>query len=173
MKIVFLLLFILLLSDNIKNDAEKVIYDFFGNNVQIEMIKYEIPFSLKIEIEKHCRQRFISNNVYIWKVFRNNKKIAVAMMDNVIGKSLPITFVVIFDLQGKILSTEIIKYRESYGGAVQEKNWLNQFKGKDEKADFKIGKDISSISGATISANSVSIGVKKLSLLYSRIRDEL
>ncbi len=76
-------------------------------------------------------------------------------------------------MNGKILNIEIIKYRESYGGAIQERNWLNQFRGKGIDSQFKIGKEISSISGATISVNSVTTGIKKLSMLYSFIIHKL
>lgn len=172
MRIIFILL-ILLLNSDIKEDAENSIRSFFNKEIKLEFYKYDLPDSLKTRIERECRQRFLSNYIYVWKIFYNNKRIATAMMDNVLGKSLPITFIVIFDLDGKILDTEIIKYRESYGGAVQEKHWLNQFKGKDESSQFKVGKDVSSISGATISANSVTTGIKKLSILYSIIKNNI
>lgn len=170
---IFLSILFLLLNLGIKEDCEKLLINIFGNNVKTEFLKYNIAPELKNKIEQECRQRFIRNYVYIWKIYDNNKHIATAFLDDVYGKSLPITFLVIFDLNGKILDTEIIKYRESYGNAVQEKNWLNQFKGKDASSKFKTGDDISSISGATISANSVSTGIKKLSKLYSYIKDEL
>lgn len=171
MRIIFILLFIL--NFDIKEDAEYSIRSFFNNDIKMEFYKYDLPDSLREKIEKECRQRFMKSYIYIWKIFHNNKRIATAIMDNVYGKSLPITFIVIFDLDGKILNAEIIKYRESYGGAVQEKNWLNQFKGKDGTAQLKVGKDISSISGATISANSVTTGIKKLSILYSIIKNNI
>jgi len=172
MKTVLLILLLLVQSD-IKEDAERVILSYFNRNVKMEFQKFELPLEIKTKIEKECNQRFFNKSIYLWKIFDGDKWIGTAMLDNVLGKSLPITFIVIFDIDGKILTAEIIKYRESYGNAVQEKSWLNQFKGKDINHQFKIGKDISSISGATISANSVATGIKKLSILFSLIKNGL
>lgn len=159
-------------SSDIKDDSEKIINEFFNKNVKLVFEQFQIPSQVKKKIENECHQKFYKDYVYLWKIYDGNKKIAVAMLDNVYGKSLPITFLVIFDLDGRILDAEIIKYREPYGGAVQEKKWLNQFIGKNSDSQYKLGKDINSISGATISANSVSTGIKKLTILYSLIKDE-
>lgn len=172
MKTVLLILLLLVQSD-IKENAEKIILNNFNGNIKTEFHKFEIPLEIKTKIERECNQRFFNKYIYLWKIFDGNKWIGTAMLDNVLGKSLPITFLVIFDNNGKILTAEIVKYREAYGNAVEEKSWLSQFKGKDMSHQFKIGKDVSSISGATISANSVTTGIKKLSILFSLIINEL
>ena len=79
---------------------------------------------------------------------------------------MPISFFLIFNLNGQILNTKIIKYREPYGGEISSLNWLNQFTNRTDSSSFKIGKEIDGISGATTSVNSVSIGIHKLALLY-------
>ena len=94
---------------------------------------------------------------------------AIGLMDNVLGKSLPITFLVLFDLKGTIIKSSIVKYREPYGGGVSNSNWNTQFEGKNFKSSFDVGDDIQGISGATISVNSVSKGIKKLTILFNEI----
>ena len=86
---------------------------------------------------------------------------------------MPITFLVIFDDSGKIILTDIVKYREPYGGAVQNENWTAQFKKKDSNSGYKVGTDIDGITGATISVKSVSKGIYKLSLLYNELKENL
>jgi Na+-translocating ferredoxin:NAD+ oxidoreductase RnfG subunit len=94
-------------------------------------------------------------------------------MDNVLGKSMPITFLVILNNEGSILATEVIKYREAYGGEVGNKNWLAQFTHFSDTSDFKLGKNIDGISGATISVNSLSKGIQKIATLFPLIKDKL
>ena len=50
-------------------------------------------------------------------------------------------------------------YREDYGGEIGSKRWLRQFIGKTSKDKLKYQKDIMAISGATISASSMTIAV--------------
>jgi len=94
-------------------------------------------------------------------------------LDNVIGKSMPITFFVLLDVEGNIISTNIIKYREPYGGSVSNENWNQQFTGKNSSSDFTVGKSVNGISGATISVNSVTKGIRKITLLYEEIKDDI
>lgn len=157
----------------LKDEAEEFLRSFYSNHCELRFEKFVIPADVKNRVEKSAGQRFHNDFVYVWKIFEGDKKISTAILDNVNGKSLPITFLVIIDNEGKVITSEIIKYRESYGGQVTEENWLKQFKGKDENSSFQIGKEINSISGATISVNSVTRGIKKIVLLYKEVKNIL
>ena len=63
----------------------------------------------------------------------------------------------------------MIKYREAYGGEVGSKAWLNQFIAYTDSSKYKIGDDISGITGATISVHSVTKGIRKLTYLIKEI----
>ena len=175
----FLLMAILVISFNfshaseITDKAEKSIKTVFGEDIKLDFRKYRIPEKLKINIQNIVRQSFFRNEVYIWKIVKNDSIVSYAILDNVIGKSLPITFLVIFDLDANIISTEIIKYRELIGGEIRNKKWNKQFIGKNSYSDFTVGGDISVISGATMSVYSVSRGIQKLTFLINKIKREL
>jgi len=47
-------------------------------------------------------------------------------------------------------------YREDYGGEIGSKRWLKQFIGKKPSDKLRYEEDIIAISGATISANSMT-----------------
>jgi len=158
-----------LYSQDIKDRVDNALENCFGSNISFEYEKKKINPSLKNEIEKTVGQKFFSDEIFFYKIFKNKKLSGYAILDNVYGKSLPITFLVMFDSNGNILCTEIIKYREPYGGAVQSKEWNQQFRGKNYKSELIAGKDISTISGATISVNSVTKGIKKLTLLLKEM----
>jgi Na+-translocating ferredoxin:NAD+ oxidoreductase RnfG subunit len=53
-------------------------------------------------------------------------------------------------------------YREDHGGEVGSKRWLNQFSGKSKADNLIYQKDIAAISGATISAKSMTNEINKL-----------
>lgn len=157
----------------IKKEVRDIITNTFNKDVQYDYEKYIISDTLKMKIENTSRQKFFSESVYILKIFDENILSGVAFLDNVYGKEMPITFLVIFNDFGKIILADIVKYREPYGGAVQNKNWTAQFNKKDSNSGYKVGTDIDGITGATISVKSVTKGIYKLSLLYNELKDSL
>jgi len=80
---------------------------------------------------------------------------------------------VIFDENLQVYDSEIVKYRESYGGEVKSKSWLNQFIQYNSDSNYKVGDAIDGITGATISVKSVTKGIKKLAILISQIINDL
>ncbi len=166
--IIIMLVSHILISGEIKDMALDHIYGFFGKDIYISEHKFSIPKKIKSEIQNTVKQSFFREKVYYWEIKKNNE-LCFVIMDNVIGKSMPITFLSIFDSNGKILNSSIIKYREGYGGEVGGKTWLSQFDGMTKDSLYNYPKHISGISGATISVKSVTKGISKLSLLVSEI----
>ena len=167
-QITTIIIFNLFIAGEIKDMALSSIHDFFGKEITISEHKFSIPKKVKSEIQNTVKQSFFRDKVYYWKINKKNQSF-IAIMDNVIGKSMPITFLCIFDSNGNILSSSIIKYREGYGGEVGSEVWLSQFNGMKKDSLYNYPRNISGISGATISVKSVTKGISKLSLLASKI----
>ena len=79
----------------------------------------------------------------------------------------------IIGINGDIINTTIIKYREAYGGGIQNRGWLAQFNNRNNQSSYKVGKNIDGITGATISVNSISKGIHKITILFPLIKDQL
>lgn len=172
-RIHFLILLIitgLVFGNEIKDESIEFIKTVCGDEVAISYDVYKIPLDVKAKIETQAGQSFFKDEVIVWDIKMDDSTIALGIMDNVYGKTLPITFLVIFDLEGKIMKSDVIKYREPYGGGVTNDIWQSQFEGKSKDSDFSVGDEIQAISGATISVNSLSRGVKKLTLLFESIK---
>ena len=84
------------------------------------------------------------------------------LVDSVVGKFEQIDYAVALDANGKVLSVEILAYREGHGSEVRMPGWRNQFVGKTAADPLRIGSDISNISGATLSCTHVTDGVHRL-----------
>ena len=160
-------------AQEIKERTETIIKESFGKDVSFTFRKYTLTSNIKRKIENTVKQKFFKDLLYVYKISLKDTVIAFGFLDNVIGKSMPITFFVLLDVEGNIISTNIIKYREPYGGAVSNENWNEQFTGKNSDSDFTIGKSVNGISGATISVNSVTKGIRKITLLYEEIKDDI
>nr|WP_320118697.1 FMN-binding protein [uncultured Marinifilum sp.] len=86
------------------------------------------------------------------------------------GKSDYFDYMVLFNEDLEIQKVVVLVYRSSYGGEIMAKYWLKQFIGKVKGENMEFGKDIDGISGATISAPSITKGIKMLSLILNDLK---
>ncbi len=157
----------------IKSAAEKFVVTQFSDNVNLSMHTLTLPSALKSKVQNNVKQTFYRDNLYYWEITNEDSTLAYAFLDNVIGKSMPITFIVIINQKGEIMASHVVKYRESYGGEIGNKNWLSQFNKLTNSSEYIVGKNIDGISGATISVNSLSKGIQKIAVLFPLIKDKL
>ena len=99
-----------------------------------------------------------------------DKALGHVVIDNVLGRTERITLAVGVGVDGTVKRVEILAYRESHGQEVRMPAWRRQFEGKTAAAPLKVGKDIAAISGATISCNSVTEGVRQAVLMLEGAR---
>ena len=170
----FLYLFLMMPSSflfggNIQEVSENIIKKSFPQSVRLVLTTVKVIDKQKKPIEQKVRQKFFRNELYVWKIYQlesPSKLVGRAILDNVYGKEMPITFLVVFDLKGNIIRSAIVKYREAIGGQVAHVHWQKQFIDKNALSSFQVGTDIDGITGATISVHSVTKGIHKLALFY-------
>jgi hypothetical protein len=97
----------------------------------------------------------------VYRVSRQGSLLGFAQVRNVKGKDQPITYLVATDSADALRDIDVLVYREPYGGEVAYEPWRKQFRGKTAGDPLQIGKDIRVVSGATISSNSVTRGVRQ------------
>lgn len=125
--IIYILLFVSVsFSSEIKDKTIKVINEFYDTKVEISEHTFKIPTKVKKTIQSQIKQKFYRDKIFYWKI-TVGEKTHYALMDNSIGKTMPITFLIIFDENKEVIHSSIIKYRESYGGEISGVNWLSQF----------------------------------------------
>ncbi len=90
----------------------------------------------------------------------------------VVGKERPITLLIGVTPDGAILSVEVLIYRESKGSEVRYPRFMAQFLGKKKDDPLRMGEDIQSISGATLSSRGVTYGVRKALALFEVVKTE-
>ena len=162
-----------LVAGDIKSACEEHLLSLYLKDTDIRMHILNLDRQIKKEVENKVKQKFYRDKLYYWTISQRDTTIAYAFLDNVIGKSMPITFMVILNIDGNIINANVIKYREAYGSEVGNKGWLQQFINFNNNSDYSSGKDIDGISGATISVKSMSKGMQKITILYSLIQNQL
>src|SRR5439155_1311388 len=101
----------------------------------------------------------------VLRVSRADSLLGFAAVGNVLGKDQPITFLVAVDPTDRLKDVDILVYREPYGGEVAYEPWRRQFRGKSTGDSLRVGKEIRSISGATISVHAVTLTITHTHLL--------
>ncbi len=72
-------------------------------------------------------------------------------------------YMVVFNPDLTIRKIRVLIYREHYGGEITRSRWLQQFEGKKNGKKMAYNKHIQAISGATISARSITRDLQKVS----------
>lgn len=152
-------------------DAQKVIFP----NATIfdsKLIRYTRDDLQAVEDKTGLKMQRGGNRV--WLARDGTNLLGVLFLDQVLGKHDLIDYAVGIDMEGRILAVEILEYRESYGGEIRSEKWRDQFKGKTVRHAIRLNRDISNLSGATISCRNVTEGVKRLTAVFELIlRDRL
>jgi len=84
--------------------------------------------------------------------------VGAMVIGNEIGRSYPITFMVVINTDGTVKDVEVMVYREPHGWEVRFESFMSQFFGRGASDPFD---NINNITGATLSVRSMTKGVKK------------
>ena len=143
---------ILILSTSQKDKNMKKVSKQIKATFDIENFQF-----LEIKVEDSIRNK-------IWSEFNFNKFNKIIYKNELIGYSyeskapsmhFEFDYLIILGLDLKVISSKVLVYRENWGGEIGSNRWLRQFqeRGKDDRLKYR--KDISAISGATISVKSM------------------
>lgn len=105
------------------------------------------------------------SSVTVHRGFKDGAPQGQAMITEEIGKFKPITFIVKVTNEGRVERVEIMTYREAVGAEVRRQRFARQFKGKTARDPLRINRDILNVTGATLSVQAVTAGVKKVLIL--------
>ena len=161
MKKIFLILFFLVfhLSFDIPKRIEKridkeilIVFDIESYYKEVIVVDEIINKKLKID--------FNEDNFY--KISSGEDLVGYFYYGKALSKVDEFDFVVIFDYNLIIKKIKILAYREDYGGEISSKRWLSQFNDLTIEDTIAYKKEIKAISGATISAISMTKAVNNL-----------
>ncbi len=141
------------------NRTETIIHDEINTVLNIDGYinkKVNVPNSLLHELPIDLAH----NNFFEIRI--KNIKVGYYYFGKAFGKADYFDYLVIFDTNLIIEKVKVLTYREERGGEIASKRWLNQFNGKTINQSLQYQKDVVAISGATISASSLTREVNKL-----------
>ncbi|TDJ50382.1 MAG: FMN-binding protein, partial [Nitrospina sp.] len=108
-------------------------------------------------------QKFTAKRLKFYVGIKNGKVMGTMSIGNEIGRSYPITFMVVINPDGTVKDVEVMVYREPHGWEVRFDSFLSQFFGQNAHSPFD---NIHNITGATMSVRSMTRGIKKALAAY-------
>jgi Na+-translocating ferredoxin:NAD+ oxidoreductase subunit G len=156
-------------GQSISQKADAAMRRVFGENVMLSRQTIAIDNPTAANVLTRSGQS-VNDKVIVHEASLNGKPIGFGIVDDVVGKAQPITYITLIKPDGKIADVEVLVYREPYGGEIQYETFRNQFKGKNASSPLHVGNDIQNVSGATISSKAITYGVKKITVLFDELR---
>jgi FMN-binding domain len=104
--------------------------------------------------------------IRIWRATRNGALLGHVFVDEVIGRQNLITYAVGIGSGGELRNLEILAYRESHGSEIRNPAWRAQFDRRTALDQVRFRTDIKNISGATLSSEHVTEGIRWLMALW-------
>lgn len=159
-KIAFLSIVVLLISSFTTNKKTEALIEKEIKTV-LNLVKYsKQPIAVSSEVNETLPIKIDDTNFF--KIKNGEKIMGYYYLGQAFGKADYFDFMVIFDKDLIVSKVKVLVYREDHGSEVGSKRWLNQFNGKTKNENLVYQKDIAAISGATISAKSITREVNKL-----------
>ena len=130
----------------------KTVYDTENFSFESISLADSINSQLKIKI----------NDSNLFKIVNDSTLIGYAFFGKAPSKTDEFDYLVLFDSELIITKSKVLAYREDYGNEIGSKRWLKQFIGLQKDSEVRYGNEIVPISGATISARSMTIAINDL-----------
>lgn len=107
-----------------------------------------------------------------YKIISGDKVLGYFYFGFAPSKADKFDFLVIFDKDLLVSKTKVLAYREDYGGEISSNRWLGQFNNLKPEDRPAYGNEIMAISGATISAvsmtNAMNDLLKSMEILHNK-----
>lgn len=143
------------LPKNIEKKVSKEINTFFEIS-QFSKESVIIPSALKNKLPLQF------DTTSLFKIKTNNNLIAYLYVGKAPSKTDEFDYMVLLDKELRVLKSKVLVYRENYGSEIGSKRWLKQFVGQAGEEELRYEVNIDAISGATISAKSMTIAMNSL-----------
>ena len=169
-KLPFVFIFVLLglVSFTLPKNIEKKVSKEIKKTFEVEGFALE-AIQVTNEINKQLQHKIGVDNLF--KIIVDSELLGYAYVSKAPSKTDEFDYLVLLDTDLIVKKTSVLIYREDYGGEIGSKRWLKQFTGKTTSDVLVYEKDVVAISGATISAmsmtNAVNIFLQDLKILHN------
>jgi Na+-translocating ferredoxin:NAD+ oxidoreductase RnfG subunit len=138
----------------------------FPDAERIEARDFVVTDEQKSSIQKAARAPLDSSLVTVYVGWRAGAPFAYAIFDTHTVRTHPETFLVVISPQGTVVASHILAFHEPED-YLPPRRWLDAFNDRQLDDDLQIGRDVSSITGSTLSARAVTSGIRRALAIWT------
>jgi len=160
-KTITTMLFFILFSSSILNalSVEEIIKENVEHSLIVEKTKIILSKKALIRVKKLAKVAVKTRLYRLYKVKKHHKIVGYGILISRKVRSKKATVLYYINTKGILRFTEILAFKEP-PEYKPSKKWMTQFRNTIKASVFKLGKDIPTISGATLSARNVAQGAR-------------
>lgn len=148
---------------NVLATVDETLESFMPKAEKIEKELKQLSETQITKIGEEADVELYPEQVYEFYVgYKNGEVIGYAAGDAVPGKWGLIHYMVFILPDGEIENVRVLQYEEKRGKPVARNRFLKQFRGKSVESDIEIMRDIKGVTGASISSNGMTRGIRKM-----------
>lgn len=140
-------------ADKISPQLQEKINNAVATTFEVQEFSLEL-ININNQLNQQTNSELGGENLF--KVIQAEELIGYIYVGEAPSMKNVFDYVVLFDLDLTVKKSKILIYREDHGRQVGSQRWLKQFIGKKSGDTLEYQQDIDGISGATISAKSMT-----------------
>lgn len=121
------------------------------------------------EIEKSAKARVDSSVISYYQGRKGNAFLGTAFFDTRLVRTMPMTTMTVVNPDGSLAFVEVLSFYEPED-YLPRLRWLDLFKGKSFSDRLRLRRDIPNVTGATLSCQTISDGVRAQLAIYQTLR---
>ena len=131
----------------------------YGKDVKVEKKNVLLTIAKAEKVYKQAQMKKGSKIFRTFKVKKDDKIIAYAILISRVVRSKDAAILYMISPEGVIESVEVIAFNEP-PEFTPSQQYVSQFKGKTSQDTLRVGKDIPTVTGATMGARNVTDGAR-------------
>ncbi len=151
----------------------KSLQNVFHQGADVQWIKIGLSTTIKTRLKNHLRiKKTLPDTIILGKIDYQNQPYWV-ILDEAPSKTRTFLYALYLTRTGKIFDVDVLIYRENYGYEIDHPAFRKQFRGKQKAREIIFGRNIQNITGATISARSLTYAIQDWLKIFEAIRSQL
>jgi len=145
--------------------VDSVLKSSFSNASTIEPKQLILTKSQFAKVQKRAKAAVTTKVYRYYTIKSGSKSLGYAVLISKKVRTKKATVLYAFDHVGNLKFTEIMAFTEP-PEFIPGKTWMGQLQNQKSTAKLTVGKDIPTISGSTLSANSITAGARVARAIY-------
>lgn len=137
----------------------------FPDADEVQALDFFVTEDQRADIEKRAAAPLTTPLLTVYAGKRHGRTLGYAILDTHVVRTLPATFLVVLDGNGRVIATHVMAFHEPLE-YLPSQRWLGLLTNKKLENDFRVGRAITAITGSTLSTRAVVGGVRRALAIY-------